>query len=125
MIPSADMASVSVGRPFSCSVLSSFASFIRHVGRSRSNTRNEGPFTFTIVPTVNPDGYVYSHEHSRLWRKNRQYLGREDCVGEWALCIPIRPRIHLAFSPNILFDQSFNIGMPIFESGIKTDWSAT
>ncbi|ORX37846.1 hypothetical protein BD324DRAFT_623520 [Kockovaella imperatae] len=38
-------------------------------------------FTFTVVPTINPDGYVYSQEHSRMWRKNRQYLGVDNCVG--------------------------------------------
>lgn len=39
-------------------------------------------FTFTVIPTINPDGYVYSHEHSRLWRKNRQDTGSPICRGE-------------------------------------------
>jgi extracellular matrix protein 14 len=39
-------------------------------------------FTFTVVPTINPDGYVYSHDHQRLWRKNRQPVGQSSCVGE-------------------------------------------
>lgn len=39
-------------------------------------------FAFTIVPTINPDGYVYSREHSRMWRKNRQDVGGLVCKGE-------------------------------------------
>ncbi|RSH93418.1 putative metallocarboxypeptidase ecm14 [Saitozyma podzolica] len=38
-------------------------------------------FTFTIVPTINPDGYAYSHEKSRMWRKNRQEVGSRSCAG--------------------------------------------
>lgn len=29
-------------------------------------------FTITIIPVSNPDGYVYSWEKNRMWRKNRQ-----------------------------------------------------
>ncbi|WVF68441.1 hypothetical protein IAT40_003207 [Kwoniella sp. CBS 6097] len=29
-------------------------------------------FRFTVIPNINPDGYEYSRQHSRLWRKNRQ-----------------------------------------------------
>lgn len=38
-------------------------------------------FTFTVIPTINPDGFAYSHEHSRLWRKNRQDTGSRICQG--------------------------------------------
>lgn len=29
-------------------------------------------FTLTVIPVSNPDGYVYSWDHNRMWRKNRQ-----------------------------------------------------
>ncbi|EIW71628.1 hypothetical protein TREMEDRAFT_27190 [Tremella mesenterica DSM 1558] len=39
-------------------------------------------FTFTVVPTINPDGYVWSHETSRMWKKNRQDVGgKRNCKG--------------------------------------------
>ncbi|WVN86868.1 uncharacterized protein L203_102042 [Cryptococcus depauperatus CBS 7841] len=37
-------------------------------------------FTFTVIPTINPDGFVYSRSH-RMWRKNRQPVGHRSCVG--------------------------------------------
>ena len=37
-------------------------------------------FTFTVVPTINPDGYEYSRSH-RMWRKNRQETGSKTCSG--------------------------------------------
>ncbi|OCF34286.1 hypothetical protein I316_03799 [Kwoniella heveanensis BCC8398] len=40
-------------------------------------------FRFTVIPNINPDGYEYSRQHSRLWRKNRQDVGGKNgkCVG--------------------------------------------
>ncbi|TKY86357.1 hypothetical protein EX895_004506 [Sporisorium graminicola] len=29
-------------------------------------------FTITVIPVANPDGYVYSWDKNRMWRKNRQ-----------------------------------------------------
>lgn len=41
-------------------------------------------FTFTIVPTVNPDGYVHSRQSSRMWRKTRQLVDADrGCLGEF------------------------------------------
>lgn len=36
--------------------------------------------TWVIVPIVNPDGYEYSHESERLWRKTRRPANR-NCYG--------------------------------------------
>lgn len=42
-------------------------------------------FTFVTIPTINPDGFVYSMEKSRMWRKNRQDTGSAVCQGELIL----------------------------------------
>lgn len=39
-------------------------------------------YTFTVVPMINPDGYVYSQQSSRMWKKNRQDVGGLVCKGE-------------------------------------------
>ncbi|XP_045776307.1 uncharacterized protein LOC123874827 [Maniola jurtina] len=31
-------------------------------------------FDWYIFPVTNPDGYLYSHEENRMWRKNRRYI---------------------------------------------------
>lgn len=36
---------------------------------------------FYIIPLMNPDGYEYSHEQERLWRKNRRRSFGSFCVG--------------------------------------------
>ncbi|XP_013097812.2 zinc carboxypeptidase [Stomoxys calcitrans] len=32
-------------------------------------------FNWIIFPSINPDGYKYTFEHNRMWRKNRQLFG--------------------------------------------------
>jgi len=38
-------------------------------------------FTFLIVPVLNVNGYTYSHQSTRLWRKNRQTNSESSCIG--------------------------------------------
>jgi hypothetical protein len=38
-------------------------------------------FDFYIMPIVNPDGFAYSQTTDRLWRKNRQTVSGNSCVG--------------------------------------------
>ncbi|RKP25644.1 hypothetical protein SYNPS1DRAFT_2973, partial [Syncephalis pseudoplumigaleata] len=38
-------------------------------------------FEFTILPLLNPDGYMYARDVDRMWRKNRQPIANSSCVG--------------------------------------------
>ncbi|KAI9688614.1 MAG: hypothetical protein M1820_010234 [Bogoriella megaspora] len=38
-------------------------------------------FDFYILPIVNPDGFSYTQTNDRLWRKNRQTVSGNTCVG--------------------------------------------
>ncbi|KAF9109926.1 Carboxypeptidase A4 [Mortierella sp. AM989] len=52
--------------------------------QNKKITRLVDQFEFVIVPVLNADGYSYTWEKNRMWRKNRQPTSIPFCIGIFA-----------------------------------------
>ncbi|XP_065094131.1 carboxypeptidase B1-like [Ochlerotatus camptorhynchus] len=61
----------------------SVALYVVHqlVERDAINSRVLRNFDWIVLPLLNPDGYEYSRQHNKMWRKTRRPLGVSRCVG--------------------------------------------
>ncbi|RPB18496.1 hypothetical protein L211DRAFT_796656 [Terfezia boudieri ATCC MYA-4762] len=57
-----------------------YSFIINHLKDKRITALVDG-FDWIFIPTLNVDGYAYTWEHDRLWRKNRQPTSLSFCKG--------------------------------------------
>lgn len=63
------------------SVLFTIYQLLTKYGKSRRETRYLDSLDFLIIPIFNPDGYNYTWNGDRLWKKNRQDTYVPQCKG--------------------------------------------